>query len=109
MYRYFNFEQLLIQVSHIPTGCKRLMLFVLPIVNPYGISRTQQNGIPSGCAIGKIENTRKQHPIGMHRNLRNLNYFYIVILRETTRFGNNYLTRFAKNTYLCKFILSFSK
>ena len=50
------------------------MLFVLPIVNPYGISRTQQNGIPSGCAIGKIENTRKQHPIGMHRNLRNLNF-----------------------------------
>ena len=53
------------------------MLFVLPIVNPYGISRTQQNGIPSGCAIGKIENTRKQHPIGMHRNLRNLNYLSI--------------------------------
>ena len=58
------------------------MLFVLPIVNPYGISRTQQNGIPSGCAIGKIENTRKQHPIGMHRNLRNLNFRMVELLRE---------------------------
>ena len=49
------------------------MLYVLPIVNPYGISRALWHGIPSGCEFGKNESKGQQHPIGMHRNLRNLN------------------------------------